>query len=257
MKLSEHLEMYLASKPLRLSTKDTYRRTFKNLNLLDLEVEEFSIDDAFARIQTIPNHNTRRTHTIVLRSVLGQIEGIKLLRISATQPKYWDLPDETTLRTAVEQSKWWKILYLCMYAGLRVGEACAIRPKDLRGDRLIINRQLSQKGELLPAKTVGQVILPHWLAEFVNNMDETDWWPANKPSKHLTDHCIKLSRKTKVKVTPHLLRHWYATEMIRATKNPELVRRQLRHARLDTTLQVYAQVSMDDLDALVNRAFPG
>ena len=88
-------------------------------------------------------------------------------------------------------------------------------------------------------------------------MDETDWWPANKPSKHLTDHCIKLSRKTKVKVTPHLLRHWYATEMIRATKNPELVRRQLRHARLDTTLQVYAQVSMDDLDALVNRAFPG
>ena len=257
MLIKEILAQYIKTRPLRQSSKESYERTFKVLGLLDFDVSEINIDLLYERINKIPNHNTRRTHTIVLRSVLGQIEGIKLLRISATQPKYWDLPDETTLRTAVEQSKWWKILYLCMYAGLRVGEACAIRPKDLRGDRLIINRQLSQKGELLPAKTVGQVILPHWLAEFVNNMDETDWWPANKPSKHLTDHCIKLSRKTKVKVTPHLLRHWYATEMIRATKNPELVRRQLRHARLDTTLQVYAQVSMDDLDALVNRAFPG
>jgi len=34
-----------------------------------------------------------------------------------------------------------------------------------------------------------------------------------------------------------------------------LVRRQLRHARLDTTLQVYAQVESTDLDALVNEAF--
>ena len=166
MLIKEILAQYIKTRPLRQSSKESYERTFKVLGLLDLDVSEVNIDLLYERINKIPNHNTRRTHTIVLRSVLGQIEGIKLLRISATQPKYWDLPDETTLRTAVEQSRWWKILYLCMYAGLRVGQACAIRPKDLRGDRLIINRQLSQKGELLPAKTVGQVILPHWLAEF-------------------------------------------------------------------------------------------
>jgi integrase len=255
MKLSEHLEIYLASKPLRLSTKDTYRRTFKNLNLLDLEIDDFSIDDAFARIQTIPNHNTRRTHSIVLRAVLGNQPGFKLLPITNALPKHWDLPDEETLRWAVEQSRWWKILYLCMYAGLRVGEACAIRPTDLKGNRLIVQRQISQKGFMQPAKTVGSVVVPDWLGEFIRNMDANEWWPNEKPSLRLTNHCFKLSKKTGVKVTPHLLRHWYATHLIKATHNPELVRRQLRHARLDTTLQVYAQVESTDLDALVNEAF--
>ena len=136
MKLSEHLENYLSSKPLRISTKDTYRRTFKVLGLLDMEKDDFSIDDAFSRIQKIPNHNTRRTHSIVLRAVLGERPGFKLLPITATLPKHWDLPDEETLRWAVEQSRWWKILYLCMYAGLRVGEACAVIPSQLAGNYL-------------------------------------------------------------------------------------------------------------------------
>jgi integrase len=255
MKLSEHLENYLSSKPLRISTKDTYRRTFKVLGLLDMDIEDFSIDDAFSRIQKIPNHNTRRTHSIVLRAVLGERPGFKLLPITATLPKHWDLPDEETLRWAVEQSRWWKILYLCMYAGLRVGEACAIRPTDLKGNRLIVQRQISQNGILQPAKTVGSVVVPDWLGEFIKNMDANEWWEEGKPSLRLTNHCFKLSKKTGVKVTPHLLRHWYATHLIKATHNPELVRRQLRHARLDTTLQVYAQVESTDLDALVNAAF--
>lgn len=255
MKLSEHLENYLSSKPLRISTKDTYRRTFRVLGLMNLDIEQFSIDDAFARIQKIPNHNTRRTHSIVLRAVLNDQPGFKLLPITNTLPKHWILPDEETLRWAIEQSRWWKVLYLCMYAGLRVGEACAIRPSDLKGNRLIVQRQTSQKGIMQPAKTVGSVVVPDWLGEFIKNMDDKEWWPENKPSLRLTNHCFKLSKKTGVKVTPHLLRHWYATHLVKSTSNPELVRRQLRHARLDTTLQVYAQVTSTDLDELVNKAF--
>lgn len=256
MKLSEYLDIYLSSKPLRISTKDTYRRTFKILGLLDVELSDFNIDLAFEKLQKIPNHNTRRTHTIVLRAVLGDQPGFKLLPITATIPKHWDLPDEETLRWAIEQSRWWKVLYLCMYAGLRVGEACAIRPSDLKGNRLIVQRQITQRtAESQPAKTVGSVVVPQWLAEFINNMDESDWYPEGKPSIHLTNHCIKLSKKTGVKITPHLLRHWYATHLIKSTHNPELVRRQLRHARLDTTLQVYAQIDGTDLDDLVNTAF--
>lgn len=145
MKLSEYLDIYLSSKPLRISTKDTYRRTFKVLGLLDMELSDFNIDLAFEKLQKIPNHNTRRTHSIVLRAVLGDQPGFKLLPITATIPKHWDLPDEETLRWAIEQSRWWKILYLCMYAGLRVGEACAIRPSDLKGNRLIVQRQITQR----------------------------------------------------------------------------------------------------------------
>ena len=36
--------------------------------------------------------------------------------------------------------------FLCMYAGLRVGEACGIKKQDLIGNRLTITRQVSQEG---------------------------------------------------------------------------------------------------------------
>jgi integrase len=158
MLIKEILAQYIKTRPLRQSSKESYERTFKVLGLLDLDVSEVNIDLLYERINKIPNHNTRRTHTIVLRSVLGQIEGIKLLRISATQPKYWDLPDETTLRTAVEQSRWWKILYLCMYAGLRVGEACAIRPTDLKGNEFSLIQLMVTDTVFLPATIIKQRI---------------------------------------------------------------------------------------------------
>ena len=255
MLVKQYFEESISDRPLRYQTKINMVRCLKKLELWNLPYSQITPSFCWNKIEGIINQNVKRVYAGYIRNIFNYDQS--QIPVVMGIARIYDLPTAEELITIIERSKYRLQLLLCMYAGLRVGEACAIRPKDLRGDRLIINRQLSQKGELLPAKTVGQVILPHWLAEFVNNMDETDWWPANKPSKHLTDHCIKLSRKTKVKVTPHLLRHWYATEMIRATKNPELVRRQLRHARLDTTLQVYAQVSMDDLDALVNRAFPG
>lgn len=114
MLVKEALNSYIKNRPLRASTKTTYERTFKVLDLLETDTKDITVDLLYGKLNKIPNHNTRRTHTIVLRSVLGDIPRIKLLKVQATQPKYWDLPDENTLRTAIEQSRWWKVLYLCM-----------------------------------------------------------------------------------------------------------------------------------------------
>ncbi len=56
---------------------------------------------------------------------------------------------------------------------------------------------------------------------------------------------------------PHGLRHWYATHLVRTTKNVELARRQLRHANLQTTLQVYVEVTAEDeLELIADMANP-
>jgi hypothetical protein len=44
-----------------------------------------------------------------------------------------------------------------------------------------------------------------------------------------------------------MLRHFYATEMIRRGVNPEIVRRQMRHKNVSTTLRIYTQVKSDEL----------
>jgi site-specific recombinase XerD len=55
-------------------------------------------------------------------------------------------------------------------------------------------------------------------------------------------------------VNPHMLRHWYATDMIRRGVNPEVVRRQMRHKNVSVTLKIYTQVRSEEIEAsLPNR----
>jgi site-specific recombinase XerD len=51
-----------------------------------------------------------------------------------------------------------------------------------------------------------------------------------------------------------MLRHWYATDMIRRGVNPEVVRRQMRHKNISVTLRIYTQVRSEEIEAsLPNR----
>ena len=51
-----------------------------------------------------------------------------------------------------------------------------------------------------------------------------------------------------------MLRHWYATDMIRRGVNPEVVRRQMRHKNVSVTLKIYTQVRSEEIEAsLPNR----
>ena len=51
------------------------------------------------------------------------------------------------------------------------------------------------------------------------------------------------------KFNPHMLRHWYATDMIRRGVNPEVVRRQMRHKNVTVTLKIYTQVRSEEIEA--------
>jgi integrase len=48
-----------------------------------------------------------------------------------------------------------------------------------------------------------------------------------------------------------MLRHWYATELIRLNTNPEIVRRQLRHKNIETTMKIYVQINSQELEKAV------
>jgi integrase len=149
-----------------------------------------------------------------------------------------------------------------MFGGLRVGEACAVTPEKLSGDYLDVNQAYSQDGlHLGSPKTYGKILLPHWLAEEVRKMKPEQMWELGKTTKLVSHSCYKLSRGAKFKemtngktVNPHMLRHWYATDMIRRGVNPEVVRRQMRHKNVSVTLKIYTQVRSEEIEAaLPNR----
>ncbi len=53
------------------------------------------------------------------------------------------------------------------------------------------------------------------------------------------------------RVTPHSLRHTFATHLLRKTGNLELTRKALRHARISTTATVYSHLADRDVEEAV------
>jgi integrase len=110
--------------------------------------------------------------------------------------------------------------------------------------------------ELGSPKTYGKILLPSWLADEVRNMSPEQYWKIGMTTKMVSNSCYKLSKGKEWKemtngksVNPHMLRHWYATDMIRRGVNPGVVRRQMRHKNVSVTLKIYTQVRSEEVEA--------
>jgi len=57
----------------------------------------------------------------------------------------------------------------------------------------------------------------------------------------------RLSKKMNTKVTPHLLRHTHATELIRAGWDMAYVQKRLGHKDIQTTINTYIHLTDKDL----------
>lgn len=83
------------------------------------------------------------------------------------------------------------------------------------------------------------------------NIWEGDIGAPMKP-KVLNTMFSRLSKKTGVKVYPHLFRHTYATRLLKANYPPERVKYLLGHTSIQTTLDIYSHViSETDLRTVI------
>lgn len=240
--IHDRLRSVAAERRLRDSTVFGYRHALARLNITDDSISQAEVE---ARLWEIDSPNSRRQAVIAVRAVLGMP-----IQIPKAIPKRYDFPDEDTLRLVLMQSKHETRGLLMMYAGVRLAEVCAITHKSLRGDRLLIDRQVIELrastgitgGDRETIKRLGptksredDVIIPGWLVPRVEALISTESPRAVRESIQYA------ARKVGVKVTPHQLRHWYATESLRRGMSMKSVSRQLRHGDIATTMRTYAQ----------------
>jgi integrase len=256
MLVSDYLDQVIKSRPYKYSTKQSLIRDIKRLGIADLDTSEITSALIRDKVDCIPNHNSRRRLYITARSIFKDLGVCQDLPKMEGISRIYDLPEMEDLHELIDQSKYRLQLFLCMYAGLRVGEACAVTPSKLEGDYLNVNEAYSQDGlHLGSPKTYGKVLLPNWLADEVRSMKSEEFWQIGMTTKLVSGSIYKLSRNRKWKaltgnkpVNPHMLRHFYATEMIKRGVNPEIVRRQMRHKNVSTTLRIYTQVRTEELE---------
>jgi len=249
MLVSEYASNVINNRPLKYGTRQSYFKIIKSLGIWDMEISDLNCAFIFDKVDQMRSHNVKKNVYICLRSVFKDLGIFNELPILQGIAKEYDFPTQEELHDLIDRSKYRRILYLCMYSGLRVGEACAVIPSQLEGNYLRVDRAFSQDGKHLGSpKTFGKVLIPDWLAEEIRSMEKEDFWQVGMPTQLVSWACGNLSKRSARKhINPHMLRHWFATDMIRRGVNPEIARRQLRHKNIETTVKIYVQVNNSDL----------
>lgn len=224
----------------KANTRRNYLGTFKSLGLLDRPI---TVVDCQIALESVKNMNTRRRHAIALKAMLTLDTSSIRIGDHVSRQYYLPTQDEYDFYRALFPFP--ERLDLMYYAGLRVSEACY--EPELTGNVLNVRFQVSQRGTIEPAKTTGPVVIPTWLIPKLVSMPKWEG-TSNRLSKAVYNH----SKRTGIPIVAHGLRAAYATRLVRAGADPEMLRRQMRHKSASMSLTIYYQVKQSDMLPLID-----
>ncbi len=261
MLVSEYVTKVVSERQYKYQTKQSYLKGIKSLGIWDMDLSSLSPQFFYEKLDTYTNQNTKKMVSIMCRSIFKDLGICKDIKVVEGISRTYDLPSQDDLHRLINRSKKYsKYLYLCMYAGLRVGEACAVTPKSVIKEGssywLNVDRAWSQDGlNLGSPKTLGKIMIPTWLADQILSMSNDEIWQKGNPTSLISWACTSISRNgEKIHINPHMLRHWFATDMVRRNVPVHVIMRQMRHKNVNTTMRIYAQVHNSDfVDALPTR----
>ena len=150
-------------------------------------------------------------------------------------------------------------------ADLRISELCGLRGTDVDwNEQLVRVRGKGKKERIVPIGAPAlEAIRTYWKARNYTAVDDMPVFLAHpKMVSPLNPRTVQLRLKKYLAsagldptLTPHKLRHSYATHLLDAGADLRSVQELLGHAHLVTT-QVYTHLSMDRLKKAYDKAHP-
>ncbi len=209
------------------------------------------------------------------RMLRNPLTGIPLPRLPKRLPKFLTESQMRSLLTGpqrllenetISPEQCWRdrvIMELLYGAGLRVSELCQLRFSHL--DSTGTTARVIGKGNkerICPLGEVGAAVLKRWRTDFVGPQSREAFILARKNGEAIKPREVQLLLKRYLAladlpadITPHKLRHSYATHLLNAGADLRLVQELLGHANLSTT-QVYTHVSVARLKEVHRQAHP-
>lgn len=148
-------------------------------------------------------------------------------------------------------------------AGLRVSEAVALNYGEVDQEAGVARvTGKGRKQRLCPMGEIALGVFKKWCAEYAASVAHDSPVLVNRNHERLSTRSVQLLLKRylvladlPVDLTPHKLRHSYATHLLNAGADLRLVQELLGHARLGTT-QIYTHVTAARLKEVYARAHP-
>ena len=184
-------------------------------------------------------------YTVTLRRPV-EVAYLPARRRSRPLPMVLSGTEVSALFKAVK-SEPYRLILMVMYAGgMRISEACRLRPEDIDTRRRVVRVQ--GKGGRDRYTVLAENLLRE-LRDYWRRCRPADWFfPGQTPAGHMSPDAVRrVFRKAlaaagiRKPVTPHVLRHCFATHLLETGTDVTFVQALLGHGSLRAT-QVYAHV---------------
>lgn len=263
---------------------------FENKKVADIAANDITKWMAYLSANAQQRERLSSRTLMVYRSILNQIfvfcqknynlerNPIKLTSrpkpfTNDKRPKFWTLEEYQKFYDAVTLLPYKVLFNIIFWAGLRIGEALALTPADVTPYKLHITKNIMLVGgnhiqKLSTPKnkhSIRDVEIPRYLYNQIQNyialqydIKETDFLFAEITHQSARQKLDRFAKVAKVpRITPHILRHSYASMLYSASHDITVVAKQIGHADINTTFRVYAHMlpendrrAVDDLETM-------
>jgi integrase/recombinase XerD len=225
-------------------------------------IDQFTEDDAKAYLSSLIDSKSKSTVMLAAASLKFYFQEVLKKPITTIRVPKKDkkLPEVLTreevkrLIDSAETNKSRIMISLLYSSGLRVSELVKLKPQDLRVEENI-GWARSGKGSKDRMFILSQKISEE-IQDYLKKREGNEYvFSKDKPlsTRNIQKIVMKLRDKAQIqkKVTPHTLRHSFATHLLEAGTDIRKIQVLLGHASLNTT-QLYAHVSTEELKKIRN-----
>lgn len=262
-------ESYLLGKRFSQSTVKTYGYLVTEYLVFSKSKDEISLRsiESFIENVFVPKNTSISTHRQFLSAMKHFLEfrGLELaLNFKDMAPqqdrKLPNVLSKSEIIRLIQVTKNLKhrvCITLLYSSGLRIGELLNLRPKDLDFERAVIKivKGKGRKDRYVPMAESIKPMLFNYLHTYrpesylISGGSQKQKYTQASVRKFLYKYC-RLAQIQK-KVTPHTLRHSYATHLLESGMDIRYIQELLGHSKPETTM-IYTHVRSEELRKLTN-----
>ena len=244
-----------------------YWKDFEKARLdTTVEVTPLLVNDFLSFVSTMQTYKPKTFHRIIstlssfYRYLYSQnvvttnpLTGIDRPRIKQQEVKYLKHNQVLRLIDSIEDTRD-KLIVRTIYAtGVRVSELCNINIEDIDFDEHTI--RIRGKGDKIRTVFIDEETLGD-ITKFIGNRIIGPLF-VGQQGKHISSRAIQhiFKHYAPQGITPHKIRHSYASELYKRSKNLRVVQENLGHTSIKTT-EIYLHTDIDERRQVYQQYFP-
>jgi len=266
--LESFLEYLLINKGVSKNTYDAYKRDLIQFEeFIKKPIIEADTADVIRFLSQIDNKRSLNRKLSAInsffdfaykRNMVDNKLKIKQAKIPKSLPKFLNKDEILNSISHINANSSWfelrdKALILFLYAtGLRISEALNVKLSDIEDGWVKVSMAKGEKQRVVPIADVAIKAINEYLHKR----------PCSSEYLFVNKNCNKLSRisafnitKKYLNVSPHVLRHSFATALVLGGADLRVVQELLGHASLNTT-QIYTHIQKENLKDTVLKYHP-